>query len=70
MYEEKLLEKEDIEEISNQIDKIALSQKIEKQFKVVNRIILIGTGKDITRNIGNHLDKKYEYEIIIKQIQP
>lgn len=63
------LTNEDKEEISEQIDNI--NEAIESlKFKVVNSAILVGNGKDIANNIGNHLNKNYEYEIIIKQIQP
>lgn len=66
------LTNEDKQEISNQIDEISLNEQIEKQltFKVSSSTILVGTGKDITKNIGNHLTKDYEYEIIIKQLKP
>lgn len=63
------LTNEDKEEISEQIDNI--NETIENlKFKVVNSAILVGTGKDIANNIGNHLNKNNEYEIIIKQIKP
>ncbi len=71
-FNPKKLTIQDKQEISDQIDEISLNEQIEKQltFKVSSSTILVGTGKDITNNIGNHLTKDYEYEIIIKQLKP
>lgn len=63
MYERKLLNKEDKEEISKQIDDI--SEDLNEQNLGIK---VIGSGESVKRNIDKYLLKSKCYEVTIKEI--